>query len=88
MKSSVAVLFIALYASADAATPTNGAHELPTSPIDVLNADDGLEEDRIGKVHLGYPDGAHDVHPLTPVGLLVCACFVIRTQYALNGRRW
>lgn len=88
MKRRVAVLLVALDARAHAASTTNETHELPASAIDVLDADDGLEEYGVGEMHLGYPDGAHDMHPLAAIGLLVRARLVIRTQYALNGRRW
>jgi len=78
MESRVAVLFVALDTGADAASSAYEAHELEAGPVDVLDADDRFEEDCVGEVDLGDPNGAHDVDPLTSIGLFVRACLVIR----------
>lgn len=79
MESRVAVLFVALDTGADATSPAYEAHELEAGAVDVLDADDRFEEDRVGEVNFGDPNGAHDVNPLASIGLFVRACFVIRT---------
>jgi hypothetical protein len=86
VKSRVAVLFVALNARAHVALAANVALETPAGPIDILNANDGLEEDGVGEVDLGYPNGADDVRPLALVGLLERAVLV-RTEDAGDGRR-
>jgi hypothetical protein len=84
VESCVAVLFVTLDTGANAATPAYEAHELEAGAVDVLDADDRFEEDRVGEVNLGDPNGAHDVNPLASIGLFVRACLVIRTKDALD----
>lgn len=86
MKRRVAVVFVALNASAGVFLATYVAHEFPASAIDVFYADDRLEEYGVGKMYLGYPDGAYDVTPQASVGLLECAV-AIRTENAVDGAR-
>ena len=81
MKRHVAVRLVALYASAYVALAAYIAHELPASAVDGLDSDDWLEEDRVGKVHLRYPNGANDVRPQTAIGLLE-RTGAIRAEYA------
>lgn len=52
VEGSVAVSFVALDAGAGAALLTDIAGQLPAGGRDVLDAVDGLQEDRISKTHL------------------------------------
>lgn len=86
MKSGVAIMLVALNTRADAATSTNGTHQLPSRAINMLDANDRLEKHGVGEMHLGYPNSTHDMNPFAAISLLVRAHLMIRTQYALNGR--
>lgn len=70
MKGRVAIELITLNTRTHISLATNIAHELPASPVDVLDADNGFEEHRVSKVDLRYPNGAKDVCPQARVGLL------------------
>lgn len=86
VKGGVTIGLVALNTGADVPFATYEAHQLPSSFVDTIDADDGLEKDGVGKVDLGYPNGAHDVRPFARVGLLERAVLVW-TQNATDRRR-
>ena len=61
MEGLVAVLLVALNAGADVALATYVALKLPASLVDLLEADDGLEEDGV-KDALQFGDDFRLVH--------------------------
>ena len=86
MKRRVAVELVALNAGAHVSLAANVAHGLPPGAVNILNANHRLQEDRVGKMHLGYPNGAHHMCPEAAVGLLERPV-PIRTQNAVDRRR-
>jgi len=86
MKRRITIELVTLNTRAHIPLPTNITHQLPTSPVYILNANYWLQEHCIGKVNFWDPNSAKHMRPQTSISLLK-GTVGVRAQYALDRRR-